>query len=529
MQDILGSTIKHFGAALISYSLDIDQTSLIEIAAGTEDIAPEKRDLLVEITRRLEEERISCAIDDLPLSTVLLRLTEEVASGKRSLFNSWRLAAGGSLPDFTTGDQAIDAFAPVAVEMYPLCIAKRLEGPFGLIYLTHSLFDSTERPDFERAVLSDPSLNRLVNIRRENGRQVRARVKVNTGQSGAVFITELQNSILSAAYIYARMKSGLDIEGFKTALEDTFAILRTAAEGGPTKIPVWIGFVNIGVSKQITLPWGTVHPYGHPAGLEFVPGDARPTRGGQDDATLGFVLETSHDYQIKIDYDYPNESGEIQWPASMKESEDALQRACELTQLAFTLAIDRSPPVACNKSWTLIADPLSATIGLSWQMRTPVPVDFYVVQEPEIDSLQKWANLLHSTPSSKVDIALRRLISATTDRKNPVDGFIDAVVAWENLFAGTSQGELSFRICGAISKLLEADIEKRLLLHKELIGLYNSRSKVVHGSKELSVKEAVASRDYALSVLLRCLRTLYSDYPALLSNADRSRRIILTH
>ncbi|GGO62614.1 HEPN domain-containing protein [Nonomuraea cavernae] len=529
MQDTLNSAIKHFGAALISYSLNIDEMSLMEIAIGAADISPEKRDLLTELTRRLEEERISCAIYDLPSSTVLLRLTEETSSGKRSLFNSWRLAAGGSLPDFTTGDQVIDAFAPIATEMYPLCIARRMEGPFGLIYLTHSLFDNTERPDFERAILGDPSLKRLVGIEERKGRQVKARVKLNTGQSGGIFITELQNSILSAAYIYARMKSGLDVEGFRVALMDIFRLLRDAVEGKPTKIPVWIGFVNIAVPREIIFPWGIVHPYGQPDSFEFVPGDNRPTRGGQHEAALGFVLETSRDYQIEIDYDYLDDSGETQWPASMKKADDALQRACEHTQLTFSLSIDRSPPVACNKTWTLVVDPLAMTVGLSGQMRSSVPIDYHVVQEHEIDTAQEWGDILHSTPSSKVDIALRRLITATTNRTNPVDGFIDAVVAWENLFAGTSQGELSFRICGAMSKLLEVDVEKRLLLHKELTGLYNSRSKVVHGSKELSVEDAAASRDQALDVLLRCLRTLYADYPELLSDPDRSRRIILTH
>jgi hypothetical protein len=212
----------------------------------------------------------------------------------------------------------------------------------------------------------------------------------------------------------------------------------------------------------------------------------------------------------------------------MKEAEEALQRVCEHTQLAFTLAIDRKPPIACDKSWTLVADPLSMVVGISGQMRTPVPVDFYVAEESDMSLVQQWAGILHSTSSAKVEIALRRLISATTERRHPVDGFIDAVIAWENLFAGTSQGELSFRICGTMSKLLEGDTEKRLVLYKELIGLYNSRSKVVHGSKELSVEEAAVLRDNSLSVLLCSLRALYVDYPALLNDADRSKRIMLT-
>ncbi|WP_157519388.1 HEPN domain-containing protein [Herbidospora mongoliensis] len=525
---MLEPAIRHFGAALISYTLNIDETALQAMVAGEEDVAAESRDLLVLVTRRLEEERIRCAIADMPLSSALFSLAEEIPSGKRSVFNSWRLAAGGSLPDFRTGDPVVDAFAPIAMEMYPLCIAKRMEGHFGLIYLTHSFFDSTERPDFERAVLEDSALRRLVDVEEREGRRVKARVKVNTGQSSAIFMQELQNSILNSTYIYARMRSGLDVQGFKVALENTFATLRRAATGKLTQIPVWIGFNNIAVPGRVELPWGTVSPYGEPNGFEFVPGEARPSRGGEDSATLGFVLETKRDYQIEIDYDYQNESGEIQWPASMERAELAMQRSCERTQLAFTLGIDRTLPAACSRSWTLMADPLSMTTGLSSHMRAAMPVDFYVVNDTEIYSLEHWAGLIHTASSEKVEIALRRLISATTERRNAVDGFVDAVVAWENIFAGTSQGELSFRICAAMSKLLESDGEKRLALHKTLVAMYNSRSKVVHGAKELSHEEAVAARGYALDVLLRCLRMLYSDYPELLTDVDRSKRIILT-
>ncbi|WP_156045802.1 HEPN domain-containing protein [Herbidospora cretacea] len=525
---ILEPAINHFGAALISYTLNLDETALLAIAAGEEEFPAETLDLLELVTRCLEEERIRCAIAGMPLPSALFSLVEEIPSGKRSAFNSWRLAAGGSLPDFTTGDPVIDAFAPIAVEMYPLCIAKRMEGHFGLIYLTHSFFDGTARPDFERAVLEDSALRRLVGVEKRDGRQVKARVKVNTGQSGTISMQELQNSILNSAYIYARMRSGLDIQGFKVALKNTFETLRRAATGKLTKIPVWIGFNNIAVPGRVELPWGTVSPYGDPNSFEFVPRDARPSRGGEGSATLGFVLETTRDYQIEIDYDYQNESGEIRWPASMERAEHAMQRSCEQTQLAFTLGIDRELPVACSRSWTLMSDPLSMTTGLSSHMQAAMPVDFYIVNDSEIYSLEHWAGLVHTASSEKVEIALRRLISATTERRNAVDGFVDAVVAWENIFAGTSQGELSFRICAAMSKLLEPDGEKRLALHKSLVAVYNSRSKVVHGAKELSHEEAVASRGYALDVLLRCLRMLYSDHPDLLADADRSKRIILT-
>ena len=75
---------------------------------------------------------------------------------------------------------------------------------------------------------------------------------------------------------------------------------------------------------------------------------------------------------------------------------------------------------------------------------------------------------------------MRRLLKAAGERDDPIDVLVDAVVAWENLFG--SKTESTFRVTAAVATLLEpSDKEQRDVLQKELSGIYDRRSRLVHG------------------------------------------------
>jgi hypothetical protein len=116
-------------------------------------------------------------------------------------------------------------------------------------------------------------------------------------------------------------------------------------------------------------------------------------------------------------------------------------------------------------------------------------------------------------------------VSALCERRDPVDGFIDAVVAWENLF-GAGQTELSFRISAAMASLISDVVAERLPLQNEIARLYGRRSKVLHG-EDLSPEYASRDRNRALSLILAALRRLYRDKRHLLTDRDRAKVIIL--
>src|SRR5688572_10945845 len=113
----------------------------------------------------------------------------------------------------------------------------------------------------------------------------------------------------------------------------------------------------------------------------------------------------------------------------------------------------------------LLFDPLSPGLNISWNNRVPTPMEYYLCNPEDRNVIKRWCDILKRTDDSKIRIAIRRVISALNERTNPIDGFIDSVIAWENLFGGDK--ELSFRVSMSIAHLLEEDQAKRLELQKK--------------------------------------------------------------
>jgi Apea-like HEPN len=120
-----------------------------------------------------------------------------------------------------------------------------------------------------------------------------------------------------------------------------------------------------------------------------------------------------------------------------------------------------------------------------------------------------------------------RLIGAITARRDPGDALLDAVIALEAMFAGTDQGELSFRIAAALATLLEPDDPvAREQVFKDARGIYAARSRIVHGQTP-PTREAGALGDRAFALGRRALARLYEHHPRLLADDARSRSLIL--
>jgi len=148
----------------------------------------------------------------------------------------------------------------------------------------------------------------------------------------------------------------------------------------------------------------------------------------------------------------------------------------------------------------------------------------------EIAGTENWSTLLDTPAFKHVKLGARRLLRAISDRTDPGDSLIDAIIAWESFF-GTSV-ETSFRVTLAMAKLLEPESrERRRDLHRELKELYNTRSKLVHGRLDVGddYEKISASRDLAITHGMSTIRSLLLR-PELLEiedSANRSTSLIL--
>jgi hypothetical protein len=117
-------------------------------------------------------------------------------------------------------------------------------------------------------------------------------------------------------------------------------------------------------------------------------------------------------------------------------------------------------------------------------------------------------------------------MSAVRQRWNTEDALIDAVIAMESLFGHGGETEVSFRVSTAIALLLENDAEARKSFRSRLGKIYKSRSTVVHGGT-LTGTRLHEHKEEAITVMVRCLRTLFEGAPELIADKDRGMRLLL--
>ena len=127
----------------------------------------------------------------------------------------------------------------------------------------------------------------------------------------------------------------------------------------------------------------------------------------------------------------------------------------------------------------------------------------------------------------RLDVALSRMIRVGSERRDPVDALIDAVVAWENMVG--SKAETTFKVCAALAWLLEPDDEgKRVALFSKAKKIYALRSDLVHGSVDADPDLAPEYGQEALAIAVRAFRRIHADTTLKeLKSSSRSDRLLM--
>jgi Apea-like HEPN len=155
----------------------------------------------------------------------------------------------------------------------------------------------------------------------------------------------------------------------------------------------------------------------------------------------------------------------------------------------------------------------------------PVPGPTGTLTANQVDQLRSLSNFVEDRYGPALSIPTRRLISAVAGRHDVEDGLVDAVIAWESLFAGTDVGELSFRIAAAMSWLMGRTADDRLALHREITSLYGTRSRVVH--RGVAGRDLTTERDRAVELGTAAMLALQRDHPDLVDDDNRGRKLIM--
>jgi hypothetical protein len=145
------------------------------------------------------------------------------------------------------------------------------------------------------------------------------------------------------------------------------------------------------------------------------------------------------------------------------------------------------------------------------------------------DRLADLASAVHRHRRTKLDVAIRRTISGMASRGDQVDALVDLVIAWESLF-GSRRGEPTLRISAALGWLLGTTLDEREAYRGQAAKIYDLRSDIVHGNRDVPPQEASEALTGARAITLAALAKLFTERTELLAmdtGDDRSRQLIM--
>ncbi len=471
--------------------------------------------------------------------TIVNAILTYVYEAATTVANTWRLSCGGDIPSAGRSDDVLTNLLVLATDIYPALLLPRPERETAWITRRHQrasiapsavgglLSGHLERPTAQDALpaANDAEPDALT---REAFLSISSVLTISLGRSASFQLSLLADTLLASGQLRSLLSAADPTQaGYIRCIEDVFQELRSLASNHSANIPVIYGLSNIEfpADTAVDVPWGILRsprkadalllPKAIPVGAVLqttAQVSVLEVQKGTDQDAAQPVVSRLNKYRKEID----------RWSQHV-------DRPCELMRLAILLA---SPPegflVAHQVSRTIL-DPFQSRPLMRWTATgsgapgiSPTPIA--AISSEALSRVVHWANKATDHPA-KLDIAMRRTLSALADRTDALDGFIDSILAWENLFSG--RPETTLRVCGAIAWFLEPDsFNRRTGLYNELSKLYANRSSLVHGSIA-NIDDAVTARDRAVAITLECIRRLYDSYDLLFAKDSSARGLQL--
>lgn len=134
--------------------------------------------------------------------------------------------------------------------------------------------------------------------------------------------------------------------------------------------------------------------------------------------------------------------------------------------------------------------------------------------EVDLEEVKRWFNLLKT--SNFPFGALRRFVTAFSERQNQEDAIIDLLIVLESILGSST--ETSFKLSLCVSKLLNpADEVARGNMFNQMKAAYDLRSKIVHGAKKNQKKHNEESTlAFLREVTIRLIKVLLTEKSDLL-------------
>lgn len=443
---------------------------------------------------------------------VLSRLCIRASNEKEAFCTALRRHAGGSILDFSSEDPLLRPVLEMAQDFYPILLLPQASIPF-----EHSPFpmrfifsfrDAPAVAEFIAALNGDESLRSLFPEGTIDHGTSSEQLMAGSGRGSSVMASVLPATFLFNAVPQAWRSGKLTRRSYVNAVRHEVELARRLVLNEESSVRASIGFMQAEVPEdwRVQTPWGTLR------------GPNEWERKWAPDHA-GVVLDVDLPMAIRLG-DLEGERLPESYKPILQPLAD-LQSNVDKLRLALVLATPGDSPFALTQVWQFIPDPFQMTAFGSY-FRAPLGSEGDLPDKAEV---RTWCDLVNERHSPKLDLAMRRLLSALTARMQAEDGLVDAVVALESLF-GTREGEIRFRLSVAVAWLLEAENEGRSTRQRKAKELYDKRSKIVHGG-HLAGSDAEEFKQQAVQLLIEVMRTLFADRPELIADDGRGTTLAL--
>jgi hypothetical protein len=352
---------------------------------------------------------------------------------------------------------------------------------------------------------------------------------------GTTNLTIMLGNIIEQTLARMRWERNLREESLVSCLSQTLNALRQAADGQEIDIPVLAGLKGVVPSADLRLEHGGLLPTKGLA-ISVFPGETPPR-------SIAYVIAKDRLLTISPNYnensDQPDRdfaSNGPKWQLSSQQVRRDFDRlrfwivtwATENARSAIkpTLTHWSAMNPARNSNSIFDHEPRDSASRQSLNIHGAVPPELHL-DDADLAGIAEISERLNHVPT-QLSLGISRIIRAAVERDDPMDSFVDAVIAWENLVGAKT--ETTFRVCGALAVLLEpTDLTSRKVLLKSLKGDYNKRSRLVHGGEEPKPEELGLLRDRALDVAIQAMKTVLQNaqLAGLKSSEERSDAILL--
>jgi hypothetical protein len=498
------------------------------------DLTPDQRSVVQSLSTLAVQ--WSSGNNNLGLDHLLYQPAEYEPALDTSWANEVRQAFGGEVPDVPAVDSPLEAeLIRLARDMYPAFLIRMRDGerssalgwggsvyrhPSNLKLMREFVADDDFRMLFPELEIDASDAPFFESAFYEN-EQFTSHVIWSDGRGGTLSLNMIPDSLLQFLFVLLRLKNGtpLDIPYYaQLTLETSRGLARRVR----TDVPLIVALGNVHVSSdvdEVDMTNGVlISAEGRRATLPFI----------RNNSTAILNLRTGLKLMRASSWDPSGDDHDLhrlykhyrtQFVATSRQNDQLIDRARLAMLLASSEGALGSPQ---NLGFTTL-NPLAGG-GMSWAapLLSMPPLAALEVSQDVATRTTGWTMRVQHHPEN-LWLGTRRLLAAATTRSDALDGFIDAVICWENMF-GTGEGETTFRVCASLATVLQPeDPEHRHQLFKELQGLYRERSKLVHGAAELEPERAHEHRLRAIELAVEALRRLY-DRPDLLAAQDSSVR-----